>query len=319
MGDFDLNPKRPLSHPALLWFMRASHNWSSISRVSRAILKHGHKLTSILHEALTAPPPRINLANNSTKPHLAPTYRVALVHELVTLSLLTGIPVDEMGVVYDSMLETPTGYILLIVDVCNHARASHMMARGYRFTDPKHVAPVLASHLALTPSDILKTISDIPSYTVSIKTPFPPGPHVGLLVVVPTLDKFLVMVPSNCRTMIPTHPVSHSAMKAMGNNARNLNRFMAGALVGMEGIDGKEVADALGACGIGAGLKQIPVSKVTAPSEVLVLYRGGWNSGPGSGEEDDESYVGRVPLGTVGLNIQPTDTSLLLFTHVSTS
>ncbi|KAJ3037481.1 hypothetical protein HDV00_001656 [Rhizophlyctis rosea] len=315
MGDFDLNPKRPLSHPATLWFMRASHNWSSISRVSRAIMKHGHKLTAILLEALTAPPPRINLSPNSSKPHLAPTYRVALVHELVALSIITGIPVDEMGVVYDSMFETPTGYILLVVDVCNHARVSSLQSRGYRFTDPRHVAPVLAGHLSVTPSEIIKTTVDIPSYAASFKTPFPSGPHVGLLVVIPTLDKFLVMVPSSNRTMIPTYPVSHAAMKAMSLNSTNLNRFMAGALVGMEGIDGKEVADALGACGIGAGHSQIPVSKVTAPTEVLVLHREGF----GRDSDDDGAYVSRVALGNDAARVSPSDTSLLLFTHVSTN
>ncbi|KAJ3262922.1 hypothetical protein HK104_006718, partial [Borealophlyctis nickersoniae] len=258
-GVFPINPSRPLSHPALLWFIRASANWAAISSMTRACRTHAAKLRALLEETLALSARTVHRwtpSDSSDATKMEPYYRLALTQELVALASALSTPIEDMGRVHSTVLETPLGYIICLVDVYAAGRVTAMTAKGFRWADPKHVSPLIASHLGvMTSASVREVVSDIPSFVRTVRQPISNGARVGLLVVVLRFDKFMVMVPEHDRSTIPSVGVSRATFEAVvgygAEGANMISHHLALGVVGQSSRAAIELVDALGDLGVG--------------------------------------------------------------------
>ncbi|KAJ3180130.1 hypothetical protein HDU85_004133 [Gaertneriomyces sp. JEL0708] len=269
LGHFDINPMRPMSHPALLWFLKASSAWDTMHSLAVAFKKNPLRIHKLLQDILS---------NDTPAP--SPYLRLALISQVIALSTTLGIPFDAMGVVHDTLIEGRNGWVALVVDHVSDARASELAAKGFRWTNPQHVLRVVSSHLRVSTSVMRGVISGVSDVVSTRRRAMKGGLYVGVLVVQPTLHGFRIMTPTRDRTMVPCVETSPIAFTAMKEHWGRLEAFVKPVLVGagMEMADfvaGSEIVSALTRCGVSvaSGGGVLCVESLGMAKEVLVLHR----------------------------------------------
>ncbi|TPX66265.1 hypothetical protein SpCBS45565_g04567 [Spizellomyces sp. 'palustris'] len=325
LGNFDFDPARPMAHPALLWLLKTSGAWDKINHLAYAFRKHGGRVYRLLQDVLVDRPDG-ELANRRM-----PFYRLALVHEIVTLSTFMGIPFDRMGLMYDTVLEARDGWVGLIVDHLDSCRAGELAARGFRWTSQKHVITILSRHLRVSTGALRPIILDVPDYVSTRTKPLKSGLHAGVLLVHPKIGNFQIMVPSRDRSTIPEVELSPIAFGALKDNARRLTAYLAPILTGGGGesmvmadyVAASEILSALTRMGIGMDpASALPLESLTPPESVLVLHRktkpmdapgDSPKLNPPKNGREEYPWVSRVPFGSWFPSPNSGDVDMLLF------
>ncbi|KAJ3011193.1 hypothetical protein HKX48_006978 [Thoreauomyces humboldtii] len=282
IGSFDFeNVSSPMAHPALLWLLKASCNWDKVSHLGVALRKNGPRANHLLEELL-GPVPSPFDDSASLEMSRLPFYRASLIQAANSLTAYMGIPMKRLGVLHDTVLKAKEGWVALIVDRLDNRRAEHFKAKGFRWTDPKHVVNHLAKHLQVEAVAIRAVISDTPDFVRTRKRPIRKGLHVGVLCVYPRIGHFEVMVPSRERSNIPSIELSPIAFAALREHSCHLRDYLApimsssasSTMVVADYVAASELLSALTRLGISLDNSgPMPLESLNPPEDVLVLHR----------------------------------------------
>ncbi|KAI9680496.1 MAG: hypothetical protein M1817_003936 [Caeruleum heppii] len=239
-----------ISHPAFLWVFRASRNWRSLSTMVMGIRRHLSATVGQIDPVDQKDTARSSFDESTNgSEDFSILFRKLFCVAAADLATQISEPLDQLGVLYDEIMNTGTvpmsrkmkiahslrpehgkngdvelgtippaifgrGQVLFVVRRTNKMDAARLQARGFRFASIQNVSEILARALQVDNAALFARIESMRNYSKSDQI-MPAGVHLGYFAIRARISGgWDVLVRREAKNRLPTIQLPIRSLKA---------------------------------------------------------------------------------------------------------